>query len=686
MAKRPSHGSSRRFPCILPVLTAAVLGIFQLTCSFDQPVAPKWDVKLAVPLINRTYTVQELIDKNNFLLEGANGVVNVDYEKDLDRYEVGDALQIDGLHESLVSKLGKFQLSSPGTKTLSLTFGQLYPLANAADGQTVPIDGFQYSNIEASFPRFENFESVLIESGLVRISIHNRLPVPLSPGLEIDVRSQDTNESIFTIRFDQEIAPGETASQSVSLYGMRIPANLKVVASGGSPGSGGQPVEIHANTDGLDVETYISDIVAVEARAVVDSQQFSGADSISLGDSIRVEEADIKSGIFRFQFDNQIPLDLTLHLTLEDFYDAYGQPVELLLPLKAGESTFRFINLRDYQFRPGQNTQGTVVHFRWAVDVAGSGGQVVTLSSDDAIGLDVELSSLTFSMIRGTLDQIHVALDTLTQEIDLPDGLDSLQFEAGRLELILNNGIGFPIHPQIRITGINEKTGKSAYLLVDQTIAPANGHPALSKFILDEQNSNLIQFLNIMPTKIVVTGDVTVGDGTTESVIRDTDFIESKLHILAPISLSYPTQTIKTEVDTIAVDQDAQTELQKNVLQGRLFAKLGNHLPFGVQVTLYFSSRDTSVFTHPELTIGPLSLQPADVADGKAVSEKPSTVDVTLNQEQIALFGNPTVYTGVGITIPGSSGQIVRLYSTDYVSVKAVGEFVYHVDPESSDK
>ena len=672
----------RFFP--VKLMAVATVAVLLSSCSFDQPVAPKWDVKMAIPLVNRIYTVQEMIEKNDFLLEGTDGLVNVDYEKDLDRFEVGDALQVDGVSQHIDSKIGKFRVPSPGSKMISLTFGQLFPQAQSLDGQQAPVPAFQFDNVTASLPRFENFESVLIESGIVRVTIKNRLPVPLSAGQSMDVRSQDTDESIFTIVFDHEIAPGETASRTVNLYGLRVPANLKVVLNGGSPGSGGDPVTINAYTDGLDVEAYISEIVAVEARAAVEPQVFSGADSIAIGDSIRVTEAVIKSGLFRFEFDNQLPLNMTLNLTLQDFYDPYGQPAKLELPLTTGQTTFRFINLSGYDFRPQQNDQGTVVHFNWSVQVEGSNEQIITLSSEDAIKLDVDLSDLTFSEIRGVLDNVHVSLDTISESIDLPDGLDSLKFEAGRLELLLNNGIGFPIHPHLTILGINEETGKSATITVDQVIAAANGHPTLSKIVLDEQNSNLIDFLNVMPTRIQVVGEATVGDGTSESVIRDTDFIESTIHITAPISLSYPTQTVKTEVDTIEVDKEAQKELQNNVLAGSFHARLGNHLPFGARVTLYFSSRDTSVFTRPELAIGPISLEAADVQNGRVVAEKPSLVDIELTQEQIAILGSPVVYSGMAITIPGSNGQIVRLYSDDYVSVKAFAEVTYHVDPEDS--
>ena len=72
----------------------------QFSCSFKEPVAPKWDVNLPVPLMNRTITMQELVDKNDFLVSNPDGLVSIDFEENLDRYEVGDQLKIEGVNES----------------------------------------------------------------------------------------------------------------------------------------------------------------------------------------------------------------------------------------------------------------------------------------------------------------------------------------------------------------------------------------------------------------------------------------------------------------------------------------------------------------------------------------------------------------------------------------------------------
>lgn len=663
------------------VLSVFALSLFSVSCSFKEPAAPTWDVTVAIPLMNRALTVAELIDETEYLAEGESGLVKFEFEEEFERYEVGDQLKVANLDESFSSSLGEFKVPSPGIKSASMTFGQLYPAAYVLDGQTVPVGPFGYNDVGISLPSFDSFASVLIGSGTIEVTIDNMLAVPISGGLNIEARSQGTGETLFSIFFVSDILPGNSATASTDLSGVRIPSDISVYLSGGSAGSGGQAVPINANSDGIVVETLISELVAIEAQAEIEPQDFTGADSLALGDSILVTSASIESGLFRLDITNDIPVNIDLDLLLEDFIDPVGNPALVTLQLLGSQTSSQVINLAGYRFEPSKNQEGSITHFSWTAQVQGSEGNIITLSSTDAIDISVQLANLSFSEITGFLDQVHVVLDPLEETFDLPEEINGLEFEAGKLELTLHNGIGFPIFPDITITGINENTGNSTEVNVSQQIAAANGGPVPTSIILDKSNSNIVELVNIFPNKIRISGEVAIGDGTSESVIRNTDFIASTVHVSAPISLSFPSQSVKIDVDTLDIDSDAQDELNNNVLNGKVVAQLANRIPLGVDVSFFMSSQDTSVYTNPELTIGPLSLQPAVTSGGNGVEEAPSEILVELTQQQIALFANDQIFVGFSVQLPGTN-EIVRVYTEDYVRVKAYGEFTYHVDPE----
>jgi hypothetical protein len=677
--KRLERFNHFTFPSQFFLIATLFVLLISMSCSIKEPVAPQWDVTVAIPLMNRAIPLEELMDDTDYLVTGENGLVNIDYEEEFERFELGDQLKMANIDESFSSNLGEFRVPSPGVNSAGLTFGQMYPPAILLDGQTVPVGGFSYDSIKVDLPSFNSFRSILIESGSIQLTINNNLPVPLAAGVGIQARDRNTDAEIFSIFFNSDINPGASSSEAADLGGVRIPADISVYLTGGSPGSGGQLIQINANSDGIDVDALISDIVAVEAEAVVESQEFSGTDSLALGDSMLVNYAEIAGGVFRLEITNNIPLNLELDLLLEDFFDAAGNQVMLNIPLLNGQTTTRFINLWGHSFQPEQNPDELRTHFSWTARVFGSNGNIITLSREDGVALGVELTDLSFSEVRGILGNVHVELDPVEESFDIPDEVDSLQFEVGRLELTINNGIGFTIFPDIRITGINESTGRSSEVIVSQQIAPANGGPVPTMIVLDKSNSNIVNLINILPNKIQVTGDVLVGDGSSEGVIKNTDFIESIVHITAPLSLSIPSQSVTLDVDTLDIDADIQEELRDNVLSGKLIAKLANRIPLGMQVSLHVSSRDTSVYANPELTIGP---QTVNASQGGG--EVSSDLVVELSKEEIAVFANGEIFVGLSAFLPGSNGEVVRFYSNDYIDVKAYAELIYHVDPDEN--
>lgn len=666
----------------LLALAAIFFHLVLSSCSIKEPAAPNWDITVAVPLMNRSIALSEIVEDTDLFATGDNGLLNIDFEEGFDRYEVGDQLTVAELTESFASELGDFRVPSPGAQETSLNFGDIYPAAIILHGQSAPVSSFSYETPEMILPSFETIFSVLVETGEIELTVVNRLPVPISEGLEARVLSAVTDEDVFTVVFDSEIGVGSSGTASTSLDGITIPADLKIVLNGSSPGSGGEVVTIDAFGDGLDVEALISDIIASEAQAVIEPLEFSGTDSLALGDSIIVRSGSISSGSIRIDFANDMPLDIGIDLALRDFYDIGGNPVVINLPLLSGQNTSRVIDLSGYSFQPGENQEGSVTHFDYVAQVAGSNGQMINLSREDAVDIDVNLTDFSFSEIRGIIDDISIKLEAREESIDMPDGIDSLQFEAARLELIINNGIGFKIIPDIKVTGYNESTGQSSEVHVVQQIAAASGNPVPTSIVLDKSNSNIVDFINIFPNKISISGDVRIGDGTIEAVIKNTDFIESTVHVSAPLSLSFPAQTIKTDVDTLEIESGVREELQDNVLEGKLYAQIANRIPLGVEVVLQMSGQDTSVFDNPQLVIGPLNLDPAGVVDGRAETEMISEIEIDLSKEEIELFAKEEVFLGLRVSLPSSNQEIIRVYGEDYLNVKAYAEFKYHVDPE----
>lgn len=645
-----------------------------LQCSFEKPVAPKWDMKLPIPLINKAFTIDELVDKNDFLKLTPEGLLFLEVEEELDPYTIGDKLKVENISENFTSSLGNFKIDSPGSQQANITFVDIYPPIEALNGLTAPVPPFSYEDVEIDLPEFEDFQSVLIDTGTVIVTLHNRLPVPISEGLLVKIYNSATDVIIDSLYFDSAIPPGAADSTSLDLAGKRIPNTLKISLTGSSPGSGGNPVTLNVYEDGIDIEARISDIRAKEAVAKVPDQHFTSADTVALGDSILVTYAKIKEGQINLEITNTLPLGLNLHLILPDFTQS-GASLEVNLPISKNQSILHTINLSGYEFQPIQSGDELKIRLSWEADVIGSGDQFVTLRAEDYIKLDVALPRLVFSEVHGILRSIEVTLDTLQKEIDLPEGIEGLQFDAARFTLIINSSINFPLGLNISVIGTNTKNGGSVEVSIVEQITDSDS------IVLDETNSNIVELINLAPDELEVSGKVTLGDGVTEARITEDDSINVSVRIESPLSLTFPAQNLKTDVDTLEIDEDAQEEIRKRLISGKMRSYLENHFPFGAEVNLYFSAQDTNVFDNPELTIGPLVVSPGntDPDSGRVQSSVSSEIEFSLTKEDLQVFANPEVYSGIRLEIPGGK---VRVYKDDFILVRAKVEIVYHVDPE----
>ena len=668
---------------VLPVILVA--GFFYVSgCSFKEPQAPQWDVNVAIPLIDTTLTIGKLLEDTDDITFDSTGLLGFQVTESMDPVEVGDNLSVEGISENFDVSLGDIRVDSPGSQVVSVQFAAIYPQSVLLDGQTAQVPPFTVNLDKTELPAFGDFESILIREGSVRITLHNNLPIPISSGLGISLYDYNADTLVVSIVSQNELPPNGQITLNKSLANIRLPGHLAFRISGNSPGSGNDSVYVDATNQSVDMEVYVSDIVASEARAKIPDQEFEDTDYTTLGDSIIVTEADISTGSISFQMTNNLPLDLELSIQLLNFFDASGDTFQAHLYLRKGGQTNQYYDLSGYKFRPERTSEGAVVRFHWKAKATGSGDQIITIHANDGIALAVNIHKLAFSKLSGILNQIHITLDSMSTQLDTPKDLEGLQFGDARIELKLINGIGFLIQPTLNIVGTNTHTGQQAALHRTVTIQPAGDQPAITTVILE--GDEVTRFLNILPNNISVSGSAILGDGLTESTIRATDTISSQATISIPVNLKFPDQQLTLDPDSLEIDEDAQSEIRDNLNGGSFQAELGNHLPFGASATFYFTSRDTAVYSNPELTIGPITLNPGVTSErGNVVQETPSQIAIFLDKDQLAVFAHPTVVSGIRISLPGSGDKYIRVYRNDYLSAKAFIKINYHVNPEESE-
>jgi hypothetical protein len=470
-----------------------------------------------------------------------------------------------------------------------------------------------------------------------------------------------------------EVAAGATQEFILDLSNRKMPANLAVLVAGSTQGSSGSPVMIDAGSS-FTIEAEITDMVVTEAMASIPAQVISEQDYVNISDSLVVVEAQIESGRIQLDIEAGFSIDAWLSYELPDFFSMTGSVLKDSVFLSNNGEQHLSINLEGYTLRPQDADFGEQqFRFIWTARTVDTGPNKVLVRSSDMVYAGFEITDLRFSQVTGKLGEQTIDITQDDIEIDIPADMDSVYFETARLELRINNRINFPANLSLNIQGQNE-AGESTHLQVQEVIQAAGvpGGMNTSLIVLDQQNSNIKEFISILPSLISVAGKVKLGDNSWIGTITKEDYVDGEVHISAPLAVSLPEQNFETDPSEMDIDEDVQDDIINNLSNGSFYAEINNHLPVGAAVDLVFCESDSTLFDSPLLTIGPLAPESPDVdIDGYVEAARKSEIYFDLTEEQMETFLSRPLFMGLRIQLDGTGGQYVKVRASDFIQLKA---------------
>jgi len=236
----------------------------------------------------------------------------------------------------LRTEIGEFNLAVGEPVDFAFTLGELYPAAIPLDSQRVSVPPFDFT-LQSDPATLGDLQSATLTGGELHVTVDNGLPVAISgndPPARITVvlLNADTHESIASVIFPEPIAPGEQALQQTLLSGCVVPGRVAVALVGGSPGST-TPVVIDADAT-IAVTATWRELRASHAVAIIQPQQWTTEFSVSLPETIRLIEAEIRTGRIHYALANYLPLPCQANVVFGDILDAQQNPLEVaaLLP------------------------------------------------------------------------------------------------------------------------------------------------------------------------------------------------------------------------------------------------------------------------------------------------------------------------------------------------------------------
>lgn len=655
-----------------------------LRCSFEKPSAPSWDVEVAIPLISKVYTMSEIADDEDALVEDSTGALSFEQTSELDEYLVGDQLDMEDQSDNFSLSMGSFTVDSPGSEFTSVELREIYTEADDLHGETTEIPPFNFETEKKPLEPYDDFAYVVIDSGSIDLHVVNNLVITLGSPITIEVWDTNTDTLVITTTHNIQILPGTSRTFDADLSGIQLPNQLSIRMIGFSPGSSGNSVLIDAGSR-YDMGGEISELKAREALAQIPSQVITRDDDVTITDSLVVTEADIESGSIQLDLGGDIPLDAWLVYELPDFFDTTGQPFQDSLFIEKHTRIDNAISLRGFRLRPlPANFSQQKVRFNWRIRTIDTGENFALVRSDDVMNAAFRLAGLRFSRVTGKLGAQNIDVEQEDIEFDIPADMDSIFFETAQLELTIQNGINFPARLKFNIEGNNEN-GNVSYLQVDDVIQPAAspGEPVSTTIILNNENSTISEFISILPSLIKINGSVKLGDPDWVGTVSTEDFVDGEVMVSAPLSLRLPAQKIDSDPNEMDIDDDVKEDIVDNLSDGSFVGEISNHLPIGAEVEIVFGETDSTVFSAPVLTIGPLRADAGMIGeDGYVQSASNNDISFALSEQELKTFLLDRLYSGVRVSLHGTDGKFIRVRASDRIEIKAFTQIKVKVNQD----
>ena len=147
--------------------------------------------------------------------------------------------------------------------------------------------------------------------------------------------------------------------------------------------------------------------------------------------------------------------------------------------------------------------------------------------------------------------------------------------------------------------------------------------------------------------------------------------------------MAITSSTVEGDISSSTIDTTDIKIITDHLLEARLNATITNRLPLGLTVNLLLSGDSATLYSAPQLVVGPISVIPSPVdVNGIAIDTVSSTVVISLDSVDVQILMNDTLYIGQLITLQSAGGQPVRLVAGDYIIVNAAAEIDYKFDGE----
>lgn len=656
------------------IIIIAFLTLVQ--CTVEKPKAPSWDTNLTIPLINRTYPMDELIRKwdQEGVQMDSSGSVFYTYVADLDTLRLdSEALSTDDLSFWHSEQLGTVSLDPPATAPLDIDLRTLAGIVGSFPGDSLYL-GPQSFTYSIRFPGFEAFTEMTVANGRLTATVDNWLGLDLT-SLTIAVYDVGRGSLLGNADYPGGLPSGRSQTLIIPLDGRTVSNEFQVGVWASSPAGWVTDLSQRFLRAQLAFGTPLE---VFSATARIPGFQVSFSEQADLDENDLIDTARLASGRLDMTITNNTGLPAQVSVTLPDFVFS-GQPLTVVSVVPARDSVAVQSDLARYDLAPAAQVLPQVLLIDVDADISGSGSDLVTVYQTDSISVAGALSTLSFESVTGVFQSTTAMLPPIREEVDVPDGLQNVEFVSAIVTLDVDNGVDLPGNLDLHLTG---DSGNDLSIL--GSVAPRGlaQSSARSTIINDQAGS----FLSPPPTVIEVSGCAFLGDGHYRGTIRGDDFVFARVTVHAPLEVRVRESRLDMDVGSEKIDQEDIHLITEHVTEARLVYSISNHLPVGARISFFLDADSTQLDSQQAQLALPTVQVPAGVVSPLSglVTEAAETGynDIILANQDVKILENDTLFIGTEIVLDSSDGQAVKFTRDDYLAVIGRLEVIYRVDGE----
>ena len=652
------------------IIIAVFLTLVQ--CSIKSPDAPSWNTTFSIPVVNRLYTMEELVDKIGQDELGIDSLGNVSFSVT----ETVDPIGIDvsqlstpDVSYSQSQTLGQVSLVPPSFSPLAVSLSSLNGLSTALPGDSALIAAGRFSVLN-NLPQIQEFTSATIQTGQVDMSVANNLGVTIDT-LFIQLYDRQASAIVELDTVLQDITDGTTYVHNLVLDGRTISDYLRIDISAHTPGG-----MVH-NFSQKNISTnmaFSSAIIISQAVAQVPALadiNLSEKVGLSLDAGEQIDSAQLSSGNLIFYVTNNSNLDATVNVSIPSL-ELAGSAYTLSQPISGGQTININTDLSNYNLIPFNDS----VEINLAVAIPGSGSSLVAVNMTDSFSVSASVINLAFNSVSGIIPDNTTNFANITQDLNTPDGFDEVSFVSAILSLHIENGVDLPGNLACTLTASNGNQ-----LELTGTIAPRGN---AVRTLTTITNNTVADFLSPLPDSITIGGSISFGDGAPHT-INISDSIFASVEIYAPLHVKINNAQVNDiDIEREKLDSADMQQIIDHVEEARFVYTITNHLPLGISAVIQLGPDSVSLATSPQVVIDTFyaDAAPVDPFTSITISDQVTEGFIILDSADIAVLGNDILYIRPVLILNSSDTSGVLLTGSDYFSIQGRIEIEYLFDTD----